>query len=982
MLSSVSGCGFASTKPHKKIHSKSVELYYQNVRGLRTKINEFYAAVSSSNSDIFAITETGCNDSIQDAELIPPGYKIVRSDRADGRKQGGVCLVAAPGFELRSVPPPSDVTINSQVFEMVCAKVYVRERFLFVACVVYIPPRSCENEYMLLFRLIENFCSKYNNKIIVIGDFNLYSCNSVINGYFEYFQTYCRFTQKNQVGNCKDRQLDLVLSTFGDETEVCVRAADNPLVSVDAYHPPLEVVVRLQPAAAAAVTTVKEHSIARSSWNFYKANFLYLYESIQCIDWTPLYDLDLESSLDFFYDVIEKCINTCVPMKRKYTSNSKYRYPEWYTADLIRELKIKSSLHKAYKTSKTKSDYEVFSKCRAKVKSIIVSARQQYENRVQCHLVEDPKAFWNYVKSKRGSRNPTKILKDGQILEGQQCVREFAKYFHSVYSTAIPKLNVADAVESAGGGNAASGVCIDRLELQDVQRALQNLKPKRSSGPDGIPSFIFRDCRSELAEPLQHIYNLCLKSVVFPSRWKTTRVIPVLKSSLMSSQVEGYRPVAVLSTPAKIFESALHTKILRQVSAQLSDAQHGFRPARSTTSNLLNYTANILPTVDSGIQVDAAYFDFKKAFDLVDNDVLLKKLAAVGFVPNLLQFFASYLENRQQYVEYAGHRSEPYYTRSGVSQGSNLGPLQFILLVNDLPTVVQSAKCLLFADDLKLSLAVRSAEDCGRLQQDIDKVVAWSRENLLQFNTSKCVTITFSRARSPICHNYEVDGVTMARVREVRDLGVRLTTDLSFREHILNCCKKAYRNLGFLIRTVNGFTNTRAIIALYNALVRSHLECNAVVWAPHETKYIKMVERIQNKYVRYLYMRLYGVYPFYPLMYPTLFVLGMVGYNELCVRRDLALVLYLLKVLNGRTDNADILAGISFSVPDRYVERRRRPRLLAVPRGRTNMLNKAPLTRAINVLNIIANEIDLFFCSLSEIQKFALCVICYRREEL
>lgn len=138
-----------------------------------------------------------------------------------------------------------------------------------------------------------------------------------------------------------------------------------------------------------------------------------------------------------------------------------------------------------------------------------------------------------------------------------------------------------------------------------------------------------------------------------------------------------------------------------------------------------------------------------------------------------------------------------------------------------------------------------------------------------------------------------------------------------------------------------------------------------------------MLERIQNKFTRYLYKRLYGVYPFYPLMYPNLFILGMVGYNELGVRRNLALVLYVFKLLRGKTCNGEVLSRIGLCVPDRYVERRRRPPLLAVPRGRTNLLSKAPLTRAMRILNTISCKLDIFSSSLCEFTKIALFIICY-----
>ncbi|CAB3225759.1 unnamed protein product [Arctia plantaginis] len=297
---------------------------------------------------------------------------------------------------------------------------------------------------------------------------------------------------------------------------------------------------------------------------------------------------------------------------------------------------------------------------------MIAHAQELYRNQVQSQLQIDPKSFWNYSKSKRGGRVPKRILKDGVILTDEQCATEFAKYFHSVYSPNRPELDVSKAILGAGTENGAARIHLQQLQLGQVQQALAQLKPQRSCGPDGIPPFILRDCRSVLAEPLLYIFYQCLQTAVFPDRWKTTRVVLVPKGG-MGDKVDEYRPIAVLSSPAKVLESAIYKSVFMQVRSQLSDSQHGFQPKRSTTTNLLNYMSQLLPTVDSGGQADAAYFDFKKAFDLVDNDVLLKKLAGVGFTPHLLQVFSSYMMDREQYVDYAGYTSQPYFTWSGAS---------------------------------------------------------------------------------------------------------------------------------------------------------------------------------------------------------------------------------------------------------------------------------------------------------------------------
>nr|XP_026496136.1 uncharacterized protein LOC113400701 [Vanessa tameamea] len=497
-----------------------------------------------------------------------------------------------------------------------------------------------------------------------------------------------------------------------------------------------------------------------------------------------------------------------------------------------------------------------YANIRAQIKKSIEIAYRDHRHKIQNQFAKDPKAFWQYVRSKKSRVNLQNIVKNCQDLTDDQCAKEFADFFESVYNQVPPRLDAQAAVAEAGVTSAR--VHLNTLSLKDVQIALQNIKPKRSSGPDGILPFLFRDCARVLAGPLHYIYNTCLQQSTFPARWKITRVVPVSKGK-SGPDVSRYRPVAVLSTPAKVFESAIQSCIKGQVRAQLPDAQHGFRPGRSTATNLLNFMAQVIPAVDAGVQVDAAYFDFKKAFDTVDNDVLLRKLADIGYT-HLLQFFVSYMKDRQQYVAYNGYESEPYYTNW---------------------------------NDLKLLLEVRDESDCARLQDDIDRVVKCSYDNKLCFNVSKCSVISFTRSRSPICYEYKAEVTPMKRVKQA-------------------------------VAGLYEYNNSKV---LYDALVRSHLEYGSLIWAPHEAKYSLMLERVQNKFTRHLYWRLYGVYPLYPLMYPTLFVLGMVGYNQLKVRREFALIVYLIKLLRGKEHNPGVLRCLSFCVPDRYVWRRRRPLL-------------------------------------------------------
>ncbi|CAF4921631.1 unnamed protein product [Pieris macdunnoughi] len=502
----------------------------------RTKLNEFCTNIQSSGADLFAITETSCNTSIYNAELVPPSYNILRCDRADGRKQGGALLVATNRFELRRVSLPGDVIIDKCTFELLCATVHKHNKYLFLCCVLYIPPDGNENEYMLLFRLLEQLCTKYKD-MIVIGDFNLYSCNTHTINYYEYFVSFCELTQRNEVPNCNNRYLDLVLCSLSLGESVSVSRADEALVSIDRHHPPLVICVpqvRKQATATSVpdisqpLLSIQQNDDLWPQWNFYKADFNKLYYMLMMHDWSPIYSIgEAEDILNYFYGVMYSILDDCVPRKQRCSVNSRYNYPEWYTAEIIRNIKLKALLHKQYKISGLSSDYEMFAQCRATVKQMITSTHEKYQDNVQRNITRDPKSFWDYVRCKKGSVNHKTITKNGNNLAESECAHEFANFFKSVYSPRIAKLDWEAAVAESGVSSAR--VHIASFDANQVREALIKLKPKRSAGPDGIPAFIIRDCRDFLTYPLLYLYNTCFESACFPERWKLTRVIPVPK---------------------------------------------------------------------------------------------------------------------------------------------------------------------------------------------------------------------------------------------------------------------------------------------------------------------------------------------------------------------------------------------------------------------------------------------------------------------
>ena len=279
-----------------------------------------------------------------------------------------------------------------------------------------------------------------------------------------------------------------------------------------------------------------------------------------------------------------------------------------------------------------------------------------------------------------------------------------------------------------------------------------------------------------------------------------------------------------MCAPAKLFEQIIYSHIYSHVEKSVVEEQHGFVAKKSINTNLFIFTNHGYETLEEKKQLDTIFTDFSKAFDKVDHDVLLGKLYKFGLSTNMMLLLKSYLQNRCFVVKHNGNTSGKYYANSGVPQGSNLGPLLFVLFINDLPSVVKFSKCLLFADDFKLYKKIQTIRDCVDLQKDIDNIYKWSCDFKLQFNIKKCSIITITRKKEPIVFDYKMDDARLKRTTSVKDLGVAYDCHLSFTVHMENISASANRMLGFIMRQTSTFTNVRTITTLYYAFVRTKLE--------------------------------------------------------------------------------------------------------------------------------------------------------------
>lgn len=576
-------------------------------------------------------------------------------------------------------------------------------------------------------------------------------------------------------------------------------------------------------------------------------------------------------------------------------------------------------------------------------------------------ITENPKNFWSFVNSKSGNSSiPASMTINGQELnKGQDISNAFATFFESVFTTSGSMESFQNYYAEKNFNNTT--IRLNSVNDEDVIKAVKAIK-SNAMGPDGIPAYVFKGCIEFLCRPLTIIFNMCIESSKFPNCWKEAKVCPIYKSG-DRSDISNYRAISILSAPSKALEHIIYENIFVDMKKSISESQHGFMPSRSTVTNLSNMTQYISQNMDNRLQTDSIYTDLTKAFDKICHARLILKLQCYGFSNNLIALIKDYLDNRKLFVIVNNYKSNSYFSTSGVPQGSNLGPLLFLLFFNDIVNVVNYSLVLLYADDLKLIRTVTNTNDCELLQLDINNVSKWTDMNALELNISKCFVVSFTKNVDTINFNYVINNSALERRCEVKDLGVIFDSKMTFNGHISFIKNSAMKLMGFITRNTKCFQSTKPLDVLYTSHVRSKLEYAAVIWSPFYEKNIYSLESVQSRYLKCKYFRETGTY----LLHERTFLLNHYNMLTLEKRRIIIGILYLHGILNNLIDNPEFLALIHIRVP--RSSNNRIGNTFSIPIPRTNVMMNSPIYRILNNFNNLCNTVEIFNTSKSMFKK-------------
>ena len=606
---------------------------------------------------------------------------------------------------------------------------------------------------------------------------------------------------------------------------------------------------------------------------------------------SPICRLKLNEHWSNWKDLFLTAVQEHIPIKTVGDKNS----PPWIDGEVRHLIRKKYAALKKFRLNKSPERKLKVRKLSQNIKYLVRSKHRQYLAKIEASFKVNPKEFWSYHRVFLGGRSCTNsaISYDGEVAtKPAQKAELLNKYFCSVFLSAARDVNTEPTNNSLRTDLEISQV---QVSVDDVTKHLIGLDTSKACGPDGIPARLLKECGQQIAPSLCGIFNQSLSSGQIPTEWKSTNITPIHKKD-SKEPAENYRPISLLPIVSKVLEHCIFNCLYDHVNNLITPLQHGFLRNRSCVIQLLSVLHTIGRNLDKNIQTDVIYLDYAKAFDTVDHNVLLSKLKAYGVSGQLLTWFADYLSGRHQRVVIDGATSQWAPVTSGVPQGSLLGPMLFIIFINDLPDVaIGDVFTSLYADDTKVYRNINTIEDCMSMQKTLINMDTWTRQNNIRFNASKCKALTIIRKKRPLNFIYKLDNVELERVSTEKDVGVNITNSLTWNTHIHAIIAKANKLLGLLKRTCPLLNDVSARRSLYLALVKSQLSYATQVWSPHKIALKTQIERVQRRATRWILKQRVGVMSYRDRLL-TLKLLPLTFDREL---KDLV---FFYKCLNGFTD--------------------------------------------------------------------------------
>ncbi|CAH8547563.1 unnamed protein product, partial [Dicrocoelium dendriticum] len=758
---------------------------------------------------------------------------VIRNDRPS--RGGGVALYYRDYLKCEALTENSLVIPDALFCRLHLAGRDVGSQKKSDACllaVIYRPPNSSADSDNILLNALRYAVSQKYSHYLIMGDFNVPSIASMSpNGpsfkskLLEFMDMAVLYNHVHRPtrhrGSNKPSLLDLILTN------------EELMVESVAYDPPLgrsdHSVLTFGYVCYASIVA-KESETQRTITDYYKLRSL-----AATVDW----DLQTHSSANDAWNELKDKINWVIQSASKVVPlRASRRTNTWIRSRTRKWINRRDEIWRQHLLSPCDITWQDYKVIRNYCTSLIRVDKYEWQENMVLKFTSNTKLLYRFVNGKRKVKPGIPPLRtaSGLTTTAVDAANALLLQFGSVAT------NVMEPSPYQLPTNVV-GLSSVTFTPAAVASKLQSLREYSAPGIDMICPKVLKTLAPTIAAPLATFFQGLLNSHTLPSEWKNGIITPIYKGGKRSDPA-NYRPITLLPVLSKVMESVIADGLTRYFESQqiISNAQHGFRRRRSCLTNLLLTRDLWTRAADEGVPIDVIYLDFSKAFDRVNHFFLLQKLAAYGINGSLLTWLEDYLHDRAIKVRVADTYSESLYVSSGVPQGSVLGPLLFLVYINDLPANILSPMQI-FADDAKIWRAIRSASDRVYLQEDLTRINEWAEKNQLPLNPAKCHLLT---VHNSFVNTYLLGQHVMQHVTSERDLGIIVQESLG---NSLQCSKAAsVANLNLrLLRRALGTFERRLVPLLINSYIRPHVEYAIQAWCPWLKRDIRLLEQPQRR---------------------------------------------------------------------------------------------------------------------------------------
>lgn len=808
-------------------------IFHVNVQGLISKIDEIETLLSDLNINVMCLTEHFVMFdnliNIQFSNHIISSY-FSRANHI----HGGSLIIVEKSLKVNEVAPIKEQSIECHI-EICAVCIHVNKKNIIIIS-AYRPPSGNIHWFINNLTNALNIAYNLSDSVILCGDFNIdmkQKCQNtdVLFDVFESFElntTTSDYTRvfTNVHGHTSFSAIDYMVSNLPKNNIKCELL--NPNIADHLAH-------MLSINMNEPIRNTNE-KISFNTRPISDENIAHFKFELSRINWQEMYLFDVNEAFSFFMEAMIWCYNVSCPFKTKTVyANKKLNKKEWLTQGLIQQSKNVKNLYWLWTQNPTTETKNLYHEEKSKYKGNIKNAKQNYYTKKINNSANKSKTMWSIVNSKLGRKHQTN--NNINLKYADKCVsnkREVLDIFAEFFST-----NASQMLHEYFGSNLSlpctissyneQSIFIAPITTDEINKIIINLKNKKSAGFDGLTVNLLKQVKDNIIEHLTFLFNLSINEGYFPDVLKQALITPLHKKG-PTDELQNYRQISILSAIAKIFERTVYNKINSFVEKKniLTVAQHGFRENRSTETATCHLLDHVYLNIDKGKYLVSLQFDLSKAFDTINKDLLKHKLYSMGIRGSILDWIMSYMEGRSLRVKLGDDMSKVQDLVLGVPQGSVLGPLLFMLYINNLPEQITSGHLTMFADDFTVTIASDTLEELQeKVKNTLEEVSAWSQRDKLILNESKTVFINFY-IQKPLPDNTTLySDITLTQCTKL--LGTHIDSKLSFDTHLNHVCKqlnKAY----FAIMQMKNTLNEESLLNMYYALAYSHLAHNILCW--------------------------------------------------------------------------------------------------------------------------------------------------------